>query len=132
MKIGIKLLLVLVFIFRSIATGFSVDNNDKLNGVWQNGPFTLIVEGNIYTSKLFNLNYGRGIVIYDENNITLVSSHAWDHIRNQWRQFNEEINGQYIFQRSKITIFNVEGRYRYFNGIWERLDIDRGQNITSI
>ena len=135
MKINVKLTLVFVLILGTVAAGFSIDNNKQnyqLNGTWRNGPFTLIVEDNVYTSKLFNINYGRGMVMYNENDTTLISSYAWDPVINDWRQFNEVIKGQYLLQKDKLTVFNVDGIYKDFNGIWERLDIDRGQNITSI
>jgi hypothetical protein len=96
-----------------------MEKNTKLNGTWENGFFRLIIKGDRYVSLYNGFRYGRGTIIYDNENFTLTSTHAsWMFFL--WQPFVETVNGKYIFTNDEIIVSNIEGRYSDQNGKWKR------------
>ena len=96
-----------------------MEKNTKLNGTWENGFFRLIIKGDRYVSLYNGFRYGKGTIIYDSENFTLTSTHAyWMFFL--WQSFVETVNGKYIFTNDEIIVSNIEGRYSDQNGIWTR------------
>ena len=98
-----------------------MEKNTKLNGTWENDVFRLIIKGDKYVSLCNGFRYGKGTIMYDDENFTLTSSHAY------WlfflpRPFVESVNGKYIFAdnafQNEIIISDMKGRYGALNGIW--------------
>ena len=135
MRIFTKLAFIFVLMFGTVLNGFTVENDIQnyephgFNGVWQNGPVTLVINNDAYTGKFQDKIYSTGIIMHDENKFALISSDAWDHSWNDWKNPNNNlseryiIKGDYIFQKNTLTISNIDGRYDIFNGIWKRQDI---------
>jgi hypothetical protein len=128
---------IIVLIFGVLVVSFDDGINrwgrqiPELNGIWENGFFTLILNENYYISEINDENYGKGIIIiHDGYNFKLISTHKWDPNGNRWIPFNEMITGQYIIQNNKLQIFNIAGMYEILNGIWERADKSEGQKIV--
>jgi hypothetical protein len=138
MKTKFKLMMffVIVLLFGTLVISFDDGINrlggqiPNLNGTWESGFFTLVLDENDYTSKISNKNYGKGIVIHDGYNFKLISTHEWDHKNNKWIPFNEMITGQYLIQNNRLQIFNITGIYKILNGIWERTGKNEGQEIV--
>ena len=93
-----------------------------LNGTWQNGLFTLYINENTYFCKLFNQDYSRGIVVYDEQKVGIISSHAWNFSQNRWIEYNEAVTGEYIYQNNEVTLSKITGRYEPLNGTWKKIN----------
>jgi hypothetical protein len=138
MKIKFKLtkFFIMILTFGTLVLSFDDGINrwggqiPELNGIWENGSFALVLDGNNYTSKINNGYYGKGIIIHDGYNFKLISTHKWDSKNNRWIPFNEIVTGQYLIQNSRLQIFNITGVYEILNGIWERNDGSEGQKIT--
>ena len=95
-----------------------MEKNTKLNGTWENGGFRLVINGDKYVSLYNGFRYGKGTILYDNENFTLTSTHAhWMFFL--WQRFVETVNGKYIFTNNEIIVSNIEGRYSAFNGIWK-------------
>jgi hypothetical protein len=93
-----------------------MEKNTRLNGTWENGVFRLTIKGDKYVSFYNGHRYGRGTIIYDNENFTLTSTHAyWFFLR---LRFVETVIGKYIFADNETTVSNIEGRYNAQNGIW--------------
>jgi hypothetical protein len=126
----------IVLIFGSLVVSFDDGMNrwggqiPELNGIWENGFFTLVLDENNYKSKINDKNYGKGIILHDGYNFKLISTHKWDSKSNIWIPFNEMVTGQYVIQNNKLQIFNIAGMYKILNGIWEKFDKDEGQKIV--
>jgi len=96
-----------------------------LDGKWVSavalvhGVFKVIVKGNTYVSFYNGWRYGKGTIIYDNENFTLTSTHArWLFF---WTPFVEVVKGKYLKESAqKITVSGIEGRYSDYNGIWEK------------
>jgi hypothetical protein len=96
-----------------------MNENNRLNGIWGNGVFKLIVKGNAYFSFYNGFRYGKGTIVYDNEYFILTSSHTrWIFL---WRPFIEKVKGKYIFKNSELSVSNIEGRYSDCNGIWVHL-----------
>jgi hypothetical protein len=100
---------------------------NKLDGTWSNGVFKLIIKGNTYVSLYNGSRYGKGTILYDNENFTLTSPHA-RRMFFLWTPFVERVKGKYIITNDELTASNVEGRYSALNGIWiegskQRLDV---------
>jgi hypothetical protein len=92
------------------------DENNRLDGMWGNSVFNLIVKGNTYVSFYNGFHYGKGKIIYDNEKFILTSSHArWVFL---WIPFVEIVTGKYIYTNDELAVSNIEGRYSDFNGIW--------------
>lgn len=89
----------------------------KLDGAWKNGSFKLVISKNRYLSYFNNFRYGKGTIIYDNENFSLTSTHArcWLFF---WFPFVETVKGKYNIENDEVTISNIEGRYCEQNGIW--------------
>ncbi|MDR1030992.1 MAG: hypothetical protein LBL76_09000 [Treponema sp.] len=138
MKAKIKLIMVfvMVLLFGTLVVSFDDGINrwggqiPKLNGIWERGFFTLVLDENNYTSKINNQDYGKGIIIHDGYNFKLIATHEWDHKNNQWIPCNEMVTGYYLIQNNRLQIFNITGIYTILNGIWEKTDKSEGQEIV--
>jgi hypothetical protein len=59
-----------------------MEGNNRLDGKWVSavalvhGVFKVIVKGNNYVSFYNGWRYGKGTIIYDNENFTLTSTHA--------------------------------------------------------
>jgi hypothetical protein len=54
----------------------SIESGAKLDGTWANGVFKLIIKGNTYVSLYNGSLYGKGTILYDNENFTITSTHA--------------------------------------------------------
>jgi len=91
--------------------------NTRLNGTWENGAFRVTIKGDKHVSFYNGHRYGRGTIIYDDENFTLTSTHAyWFFLR---LRFVETVSGMYILAANETTVSNIEGRYNTQNGIWK-------------
>jgi hypothetical protein len=95
-----------------------MENNKKLDGVWKNDAFKVKIKGDTYVSFYNNFRYGKGKIIYDNENFVLTSTHARWLIF--WTPFVEAVEGKYIYANDKLTVSGIEGRYSDYNGTWER------------
>jgi hypothetical protein len=85
-----------------------------LDGIWGNGAFKVVVKGNAYVSFYNNSHYGKGTIIYGNENFTLTSSYArWMFF---WSPFVEIVKGKYINTNDELTVSDIEGRYSDYNG----------------
>jgi hypothetical protein len=95
-----------------------MEKNTKLNGTWENGVFRLIIKGDKYVSLYNGFRYGKGTILYDDENFALTSTHAyWKFFL--WHRFVEIVKGKYKFENNELTVSGVEGRYSAQNGIWK-------------
>jgi len=104
---------------------------NTLDGKWGNSGFKIVLKGNAYMSFFNNLRYGKGTLIYDNENFTLTSTHARWFVF--WIPFVETIKGKYIYANDELTIVTVseiEGRYSDYNGKWARLKNKKGNYGT--
>jgi len=86
-----------------------MEKNTRLNGTWENGVFRLTIKGDKYASFYNGHRYGKGTIIYDNENFTLTSTHAyWFFLR---QRFVETVRGNYFFADNETTVSNIEGRY---------------------
>jgi len=93
-----------------------MEKNTRLDGIWENGAFRLTIKGDKYVSFYNGFRYGRGTIVYDNENFTLTSTHAyWFFLR---QRFVETVCGKYIFADNETIVSNIEGRYYAQNGIW--------------
>jgi fibronectin type 3 domain-containing protein len=93
-----------------------MENNKKLDGVWKNDVFKVKIKGNTYVSYYNNSRYGKGKIIYDNENFVLTSTHArWLFF---WTPFVEVVKGEYIITNEELTVSGIEGRYNDYNGTW--------------
>ena len=93
-----------------------MEKNTKLNGTWENGVFRLIIKRNKYVSLYNGFRYGKGTILYDNENFTLTSTHAyWKFFL--WTPFVEVVKGKYKLE-IELTVSGVEGRYSEQNGVW--------------
>jgi hypothetical protein len=96
-----------------------LDFDGILNGTWENGSFRLFIKENTYVSFYNGSLYGKGRITYDNENVTLTSTHAhW--IFFIWKPFVEIVKGRYILRNDELTVSGVEGRYNAYNGIWKK------------
>jgi hypothetical protein len=54
----------------------NIEFGGKLDGTWSNGVFKLIIKRDTYVSLYNGLLYGKGTMLYDNENFTLTSTHA--------------------------------------------------------
>jgi hypothetical protein len=95
-----------------------MEKNKKLDGVWKNDAFKVKIKEDAYVSFCNNSRYGKGKIVYDNENFTLTSTHArWLFF---WMPFVEVVNGKYINTNEKLTVSGIEGRYSDYNGTWMR------------
>jgi hypothetical protein len=95
----------------------NMDFDGILDGTWANGSFKVLIKGNTYVSFYNGYRYGKGTIKYDNENITLTSTHAhW--VLFLWKPFIEIVKGKYILTNDGLTVSNVEGRYGDYNGLW--------------
>jgi len=95
---------------------------NNLDGIWKNGVFIILIKVNAYESFYNNYRYGKGTIIYDNENFTLTSTHARWFIF--WRRFVETVTGKYVIKNDKLTVSGIKSRYSDYNGEWERLKIN--------
>lgn len=96
-----------------------MNDNAKLDGIWINGVFKLIIKGNTYISFYNGRRYGKGTILFGDDKFTLTSTHArWLFF---WRRFVEEVRGNYYIIKNGVSVSNIEGRYCKFNGEWKNL-----------
>jgi hypothetical protein len=94
-----------------------MEKNTRLDGTWENGAFKLTIKRDKYVSFYNGFRYGKGTIMYDNENFTLASTHAyWLFFLQQ--PFVETVSGKYIFVDNATTVSNIEGRYNAQNGIW--------------
>jgi hypothetical protein len=95
----------------------SIEFGGSLDGTWSSGAFKLIIKGNTYVSRYNGSLYGKGAMVYDNENFILTSTHArWKFFL--WFPYVERIKGKYIVANDELTVSNVDGRYSDLNGIW--------------
>jgi hypothetical protein len=103
-----------------------MEGNNWLGGIWEKLPtlkaldsFKIRINGNAYVSFYNGWRYGKGTIIYDNENFTLTSTHArWLLF---WTPFVEVVKGKYIKESDQeITVLSIEGRYSDYSGIWVR------------
>jgi len=93
-----------------------MEENNRLDGIWENGAFKIKIKGNAYVSFYNNLRYGKGTIIFDNEKFVLTSSHArWIIF---WTPFVESVTGKYINTNDEITVSDIKGRYSDYNGKW--------------
>ena len=101
--------------------------NEKtgLDGKWAyvgtlvQGGFKIKIKGNNYVSFYRSWRYGKGTIIYDNENFTLTSTHTrWLFF---WTPFVEVVRGKYVKENAQVTVSEIEGRYSDCNGIWVNL-----------
>jgi hypothetical protein len=98
----------------------NMDFYSILDGTWENGSFKLTIKGNTYVSYYNGFRYGKGTIEYDNENVTLTSTHAhW--FLFIWQPFVERVKGKYILADGKLIVSNVEGRYCAQNGKWIKI-----------
>jgi hypothetical protein len=98
---------------------YSMEKNNRFNGIWGNGAFKIKIKGNSYVSFYNNSRYGKGTLIFDNEKFVLTSSHA--RYMFFWRSFIESVKGKYLIEIDALTVSGIEGRYSDFNGKWVRL-----------
>jgi hypothetical protein len=107
---------------------------NKLDGKWESAitlvhdVFKVIIKGNAYVSFCNNYRYGKGKIIYDNENFTLTSTHAYGPIFFRipwlffWLPFVEVVKGKFIsVNDNTLTVSGIEGRYSDYNGTWVHL-----------
>jgi len=98
-----------------------MEENNRFDGIWENGVFKLKIKGNTYISFYNNSRYGKGTIIFDNENFILTSSHArWIIF---WTLFVENVMGKYLFADDAVTVSDIKGRYSDYNGKWVRYNI---------
>jgi hypothetical protein len=102
----------------------NMDFNGLLDGTWDNGSFKVLIKGKTYVSFYNGFRYGKGTIKYDNENVTLTSSHA-HLIFFLWTPFVEVIKGKFILTNDELTVSNVEGRYNAQNGKWIKINSTR-------
>jgi hypothetical protein len=96
-----------------------LDGKWAYEGTLVQGGFKIKIKGNKYVSFYKNWRYGKGTIIYDNENFTLTSTHArWLFF---WTPFVETVEGKYTKENTKVTVSGIEGRYSELNGIWVNL-----------
>ncbi|GHU81360.1 hypothetical protein FACS189468_3770 [Spirochaetia bacterium] len=98
-----------------------MDFDGILDGTWSNGSFKLLIKGNTYVSFYNGSPYGKGTIGYNNENVTLTSTHAhW--FLFIWQPFVESVKGKYIIMSNgELTVSNLEGRYCAQNGKWVKM-----------
>jgi hypothetical protein len=97
-----------------------MDEKFILNGTWKNGFFKLVIKGNAYVSFYNGSRYGKGILLNDDKNFTLTSTHARRLFF--WTRFTEVVGGSFIQTGDdEVTVSNIECRYESFNGKWVQI-----------
>jgi len=101
-----------------------MNEKTELDGKWAymgtfvQGVFKIKIKGDAYVSFYNNSRYGKGTIIYDNDNFTLTSTHArWLFFR---VPFVETVKGKYIKENEHVNVSEIEGRYSELNGIWAR------------
>jgi hypothetical protein len=107
----------------------NIEFRGNLDGTWCSGSFKLIIKGNTYVSRYNRLLYGKGTIVYDNENFILTSTHARGMFF-LWIPFVERVKGKYIGSNEKLTVSNMEGRYSDLNGIWRNIKYKK-QKINS-
>jgi hypothetical protein len=99
-----------------------MNEKTELDGKWAyvgtlvQNTFKIKINGDTYVSFYNGWRYGKGTIIYDNENFTLTSTHArWLFF---WTPFTEIVKGKYIRENGKVTVSEIEGRYSGYNGIW--------------
>jgi len=105
-----------------------MEKNKKLDGVWNNEVFKVKIKEDTYVSYYNNFRYGKGKIIYDNENFTLTSTYAclifslkipWLFL---WIPFVEVVEGKFTRINDKaLTVSSIEGRYCDYNGTWMRV-----------
>ena len=103
-----------------------MENINKLDGKWESAitlvydVFKVIIKGNAYVSFCNGWRYGKGTIIYDDENFILTSTHArWLLF---WIPFVEVVEGKFIkINDDTLTVSGIEGKYSDYNGTWVRL-----------
>ena len=95
-----------------------MSDDNRLDGTWKNSVFKLVIRKNKYVSFFNGFRYGKGTIIYGNENFTLTSTHArsWLFF---WFPFVETVKGKYAIADDGVNVLNIEGRYCDLNGIWE-------------
>ena len=93
-------------------------NDGSLDGTWNQGPMTIVISGDGYTSILEGKNFGKGTISYDGSTVTLNSTHAWSN--SSWTPFSETITGSYSLSGNTLTISGIQGTYSSMNGNWSK------------
>ncbi|GHV86642.1 hypothetical protein AGMMS50230_22500 [Spirochaetia bacterium] len=107
-----------------------MDFGGILDGTWVNGSFKLTIKGNTYVSYYNDSPYGKGTINYDNENVTLISTHAhW--FLFIWQPFVESVKGKYILANGELILSNVEGRYCAQNGRWVKMNGKRKWRILN-
>jgi hypothetical protein len=96
-----------------------MEKNNRFNGIWGNGAFKIKIKENSYVSFYNNSRYGKGTLIFEDENFVLKSSHARKLFF--WTPFFESVKGKYLIEIDAITVLGIEGRYSDYNGKWVRL-----------
>jgi len=100
--------------------------NNRLDGIWkcepmtkarEQGIFKIKIKRNTYESFCNGRRYGKGTIIFDNENFTLTSTHAFWLLF--WIPFVEIVQGKFIKENAQvIAVSGIEGRYSDYNGIW--------------
>jgi hypothetical protein len=94
--------------------GFTDTINHKMDGTWEKGPFTLILDGNSFVFKIFNSYYGEGIIIYDNSAFKLTSTNTV----NSGNVFLE-FEGKYSRHENNMIISELD-KFKFLNGTWKK------------
>jgi hypothetical protein len=100
----------------------------NLDGTWGNGVFKLVIKGSKYTSFVGRSRYGKGMIVYDDKEFTITSTHARQLFF--WTSFVEVVKGKFVCSNGEITVSEIEGRYTTLNGIWVCLKGKYKRSIT--
>ena len=102
-----------------------MNEKNELNGTWENGCFKLVIKKNKYVSFYKGSRYGKGRVVYDNENFTLTSIHAKTWLF--WSPFVEIVTGKYSIGDKEVRASNIEGRYCDCNGTWTYIPFGRNK-----
>ena len=116
--------LLLVSIIFGTFVGCSKEDSANLDGTWKNGIYSIVIKGSNYTSKVNDVNWGKGIITYSiaDGTYSLKSTHAWHKDDSNWNPFEETCNGIFTYNNNKISFATVDNmRYEAWTvGIWTR------------
>ena len=126
---------IIYFIFINISCvsikNESIENVDLLDGVWENNAFVLVIRQNFYLSYFNSVLYGMGTITYNGRHFTLTSTYARE--SDYIIEYIEEVNGRYkIINDDILNISGVRGRYRSFNGNWNRMKDVKPEDLLEI
>jgi hypothetical protein len=82
-----------------------MEKTSLLDSIWQNGTFKIKIKGNTYVSFYNNSHYGKGTILFDNDDFVLTSSHArWIIF---WTPFVEIVKDKYLIVNNELTVSDI-------------------------